>query len=136
MKKSINLKVVGYVPVSTNSRGKTIVLSREIMTKKDSIAFTSNRVVKQSLDIIEHALNLDVLRADFLRALDNIQKGKKMRFMKSLFTASVGYFRAACAKIKLYRYIAQLNYATKTYLNEFLNYSQMFNFSLTNLKLR
>ncbi len=135
MKKSINLKVVGYVPVMV-CNGKTKVLSNQIMTKGEAKNYTISKVVKQNLSIISHALNLETLRADFLRALENIKAARKLRSLKGFFNMSVQYFRAACAKLKLFKYINSLTKATKIYLNEFLEYSELFNFSLYRLNLR
>lgn len=134
MKKSINLKVVGYVPVLIQN-GKTKVLSSQIMTKIEAKNYTIAKVVKQNMAIIGHALNLETLRADFLRALENIKAARKLRSLKGFFGMSVQYFRAACAKIKIFKYISSLCKSTKVYLNEFLEYSEIFNFSLNQLKL-
>ncbi len=135
MKNSINLKVVGYVPVMV-CNGKIKVLSNQIMTKDEAKNYTISKVVKQNLSIISHALNLETLRADFLRALENIKAARKLRSLKGFFNLSVQYFRAACAKLKLFKYINSLTRDTKVFLNEFMEYSDLFNFSLYRLNLR
>lgn len=121
-------------PEIFDSREDAIELQKKIESEKGT------NVVKQHLEIIAHAANIQQLRKDVIIAKNNIKKAKAFKWIKGLWSNSINYFRMQCAKIKLFRYINSLNKATKTFLNDFLEYSQsvgsyFIHFNLNNLNI-
>lgn len=153
MKKVINFKTVGYIAIEVTeklSRGGKVrqvvsALSTKIYKRKGDAIKLQNKMkaeraantIKQHLDIVCHALNVKQLRQEVLVAKENIRKAKTKAFnwIKGLWTNSVNYFRFQCAKIRLFKYINGLNKSTRTFLNEFLVYSQEVGSELVNFNL-
>ena len=153
MKKTINFKTIGYIAIEVNEKqtksGKVRqvvnALSTKIYKRRGDAIKLQNKMkaergaqtIKQHLEIIGHTINIEQLRKDVLIAKDNIKKAKSKAFnwIKGLWINSVNYFRLQCAKIRLFRYINSLNKATRTFLNEVLNYSKLFNFNLNQLNI-
>lgn len=158
MKKTINFKTIGYIAIEVNekqTKGRKVrqivnALSTKIYKRKGNAIKLQNRmkaeratnVVKQHIEVLKHALNVEQLRNDVLIAKENIRKGKSKAFswIKGLWSNSVNYFRLQCAKIRLFKYINSLNRNTRTFLNDFLVYSQsvgskFVKFNLKNLNI-
>ena len=158
MKKTINFKTIGYIAIEVTeklSRGGKVrqvatALSTKIYKRRGDAIKLQNKMkaeraantIKHHLDIVCHALNVKQLRQEVLIAKENIRKAKTKAFnwIKGLWTNSVNYFRFQCAKIRLFKYINSLNKSTRTFLNEFLTYSQevgseLINFNLNKLNI-
>lgn len=116
MKKSINFKTIGFIILD----GKKVVSEKIYKLKKNMLnakakylQSQATKGIKQHLEVLNHALNINQLK-------NAIQESQIKTKTRNIFAKAKAFFNLMVCKSKLYLYLAQLNKATKQFVNEFI----------------
>lgn len=113
---SINFKTIGFIAIE----GRKVISNKIYKTKNNMLKAKAKYLqsqatkgVKQHLEVLNHALNINQLK-------NAIQEAQIKTRTRNIFAKAKAFFNLMVCKSKLYIYLAQLNKATKQFVNEFI----------------